>query len=284
MLDAFRNITGSATYYLPLYVFCGEHLLCARLRSADRGAAHGVVAELERIVMRLREAWPQVRITVRGDSGFCNDELMVWCEKEDVDYVLGLAKNDRLKKWIVPEMEVVRQLQQAMGKAMRQFQELRYQTRKSWTCERRVVAKVEHLPGRENPRFIVTSVPLEECDGRTLYEQVYCARGDMENRIKEQQLGLFADRTSSKLIAANQLRLYFSAFAYLMVHTLRWVGLTGTKLARAQSWTLRLKLLKIGAQVRVTTRKVWLSFSEGYPYAALLRTVLTQLQAIPLRC
>ena len=256
MLDPVRNITGSATYYLPLYVFCGEHLLCARLRTADQGAAHGGVAELERIVRRLREAWPQMRITVRGDSGFCNDELMVWCEKEGVDYVLGLAKNDRLKKWIVPEMEVVRQLQQAMGKAMRQFQELRYQTRKSWTCERRVVAKVEYLPRGENPRFIVTSVPLEECDGRTLYEQVYCARGDMENRIKEQQLGLFADRTSSKLIAANQLRLYFSAFAYLMVHTLRWVGLAGTKLARAQSWTLRLKLLKIGAQVRVTTRKV----------------------------
>ena len=184
MLDPVHNITGSATYYLPLYVFCGEHLLCARLRSADRGAAHGVVAELQRIVTRLREAWPQVRITVRGDSGFCNDELMVWCEKEGVDYVLGLAKNDRLKKWIVPEMEVVRQLQQAMGKAMRQFQELRYQTRKSWTCERRVVAKVEHLPRGANPRFIVTSVPLEECDGRTLYEQVYCARGDMENRIK----------------------------------------------------------------------------------------------------
>ena len=147
-----------------------------------------------------------------------------------------------------------------------------------------MVAKVEYLPRGENPRFIVTSVPTEACDGRRLYEDVYCARGDMENRIKEQQLGLFADRTSSALIQANQLRLYFSAFAYLMVHTLRRVGLDGTKLARAQSWILRLKLLKIGAQVRVTTRKVWLSFSESYPYAGLLRTVLAQVQALPLRC
>ena len=178
MLDAFRNITGSATYYLPLYVFCGEHLLCARLRTADRGAAHGVVAELEPIVRRLREAWPQVRILVRGDSAFSNDELMVWCEKEGIDYVLGLAQNDRLKRRIATRMETVRKLQQAIGKAVRQFQELRYQTHKSWSCERRVVAKVEHLPRGKNPRFIVTSVPVQECDGRRLYEEVYCARGD----------------------------------------------------------------------------------------------------------
>ena len=239
--------------YLPLYVFCGEHLLCARLRTADRGAAHGVVAELEPIVRRLREAWPQVRITVRGDSAFSNDELMVWCEKEGIDYVLGLAQNDRLKRGIATRMETVRQLQQAMGKAVRQFQELRYQTHKSWSCERRVVAKVEHLPRGKNPRFIVTSVPVQECDGRRLYEEVYCARGDMENRIKEQQLGLFADRTSTRKLAGNQLRLYFSAFAYVMMETLRRVGLAGTKLARAQSWTLRVRLLKIGAQVRITT-------------------------------
>ena len=170
--------------YLPLYVFCGEHLLRARLRTADRGAAHGVVAELEPIVRRLREAWPQVRITVRGDSAFSNDELMVWCEKEGIDYVLGLAQNDRLKRRIATRMETVRQLQRAMGEAVRQFQELRYQTHKSWSCERRVVAKVEHLPRGKNPRFIVTSVPVQECDGRRLYEEVYCARGDMENRIK----------------------------------------------------------------------------------------------------
>ena len=239
---------------------------------------------MERIVRRLREAWPQVRITVRGDSGFSNDELMVWCEEEGVDYVLGLAKNPRLKRRIETRMEVVRQLQRESGKAVRQFKELRYQTRDSWSCERRVVAKVEHLPRGANPRYIVTSVPVGECDGRRLYEQIYCARGDMENRIKEQQLGLFSDRTSTRKLAANQLRLYFSAFAYLMLETLRRVGLAGTKWARAQSWTIRLKLLKIGAQVRVTTRKVWLSFSESYPYAALLRTALAQVQALPLRC
>ena len=258
--------------------------MCARLRTADRGAAHGVVAELEPIVRRLREAWPQVRILVRGDSAFSNDELMVWCEKEGIDYVLGLAKNDRLKRRIATRMETVRQLQRAIGKAVRQFQELRYQTRDTWLCERRVVAKVEHLPRGENPRYIVTSVPVQECDGRRLYEEIYCARGDMENRIKEQQLGLFADRTSTRKLAGNQLRLYFSAFAYVMMETLRRVGLAGTKLARAQSWTLRVRLLKIGAQVRITSRKVWLSFSESYPYAALLRTALTQVQALPLRC
>ena len=270
--------------YLPLYIFCGEQLLCARLRSSNRGAADGVVAELKRVVSRLREAWPQVRITVRGDSGFCNDELMAWCESEGVDYVLGLAKNTRLKRRIATKMEIVRQLQQESGKAERQFQELGYRTRQSWSRERRVVAKVEHLPRGENPRFIVTSVPIQQCEGRTLYEEVYCARGDMENRIKEQQLGLFADRTSSSRMQANQLRLYFAAFAYGMMETLRRVGLAGTKLARAQCWTMRGKLLKIGAQVRVTTRKVWLSFSESYPYGGLLRTVLARLQAIPLRC
>ena len=258
--------------------------MSARLRTSDRGAAHGVVAELEPIVKRLREAWPQVRILVRGDSGFSNDELMAWCEKEGIDYVLGLAKNDRLKRRIATRMETVRQLQRAIGKAVRQFQELRYQTRDTWSCERRVVAKVEHLPRGENLRFIVTSVPVPECDGRRLYEEIYCARGDMENRIKEQQLGLFADRTSTRKLAANQLRLYFSAFAYVMMETLRRVGLAGTKLARAQSWTLRVRLLKIGAQVRVTTRKVWLSFSESYPHAGLLRTVLAQVQTLPLRC
>ncbi len=241
-------------------------------------------AELEPIVRRLREAWPQVRITVRGDSAFSNDELMVWCEKEGIDYVLGLAQNDRLKRRIATRMETVRQLQRVIGKAVRQFQELRYQTRDTWSCERRVVAKVEHLPRGKNPRFIVTSVPVQECEGRRLYEEVYCARGDMENRIKEQQMGLFADRTSTRKLAGNQLRLYFSAFAYVMMETLRRVGLAGTKLARAQSWTLRVRLLKIGAQVRITTRKVWLSFSESYPHAALLRTVLAQVQALPLRC
>ena len=233
---------------------------------------------------RFTQEWQDATDEIRETQSFSNDELMVWCEKEGIDYLLGLAKNDRLKRRIATRMETVRQLQGAMGKAVRQFQELRYQTRDTWSCERRVVAKVEHLPRGKNPRFIVTSVPVQECDGRRLYEEVYCARGDMENRIKEQQLGLFADRTSTRKLAGNQLRLYFSAFAYVMMETLRRVGLAGTNLARAQSWTLRVRLLKIGAQVRVTTRKVWLSFSESYPHAALLRTVLAQVQALPLRC
>ena len=270
--------------YLPLYVFCGEHLLCARLRTADRGAAHGVVAELEPIVRRLREAWPQVRIT--GSRGQC---LL----QRRVD---GLVREgrDRLRPGVGAERSAEAEDRDPDGdrpavaagdrEAVRQFQELRYQTRDTWSCERRVVAKVEHLPRGKNPRFIVTSVPVQECDGRRLYEEVYCARGDMENRIKEQQMGLFADRTSTRKLAGNQLRLYFSAFAYVMMETLRRVGLAGTKLARAQSWTLRVRLLKIGAQVRITSRKVWLSFSESYPYAALLRTALTQVQALPLRC
>ena len=181
-MDPVRNIIRSATYYLPLYIFCDEHLLCARLRSSDRGAAHGVVPELKRIVRWLREAWPQVRITVCGDSDFSKDELMLWCETEGVDYVFGLAQNPRLKQPIATAMEAVRQ--RASGKAEREFQELRYQTLDTWTRERRVVAKVEHLPRGENPRFIVTSVPVQECAGRRLYEVVYCGRGEMENRIK----------------------------------------------------------------------------------------------------
>ena len=263
--------------------------MCARLRSSDRGAAHGVVPELKGIVRRLREAWPQVRITVCGDSDFSKDELMLWCETEGVDYVFGLAQNPRLKQPIATAMEAVRQRRQASGKAEREFQELRYQTLDTWTRERRVVAKVEHLPRGENPRFIVTSVPVQECAGRRLYEVVYCGRGEMENRIKEQQLGLFADRTSSRKLQANQLRLYFS-FSFAAVRDAAAVAPVGAGgdgvggVAFAQCWTIRGKVLKIGAQVQVTSRKVWLSFSESYPYAALLRRVLARLQAFPLRC
>ena len=264
--------------YLPLYVFCSDHLLCAQLRSSNRGAAHGVVPELKRIARRLREAWPQVRITVRGDSGFSNDELMTWFEEVRGRLRPGLGQEP------TPEATDHAGDGDRPAVAASQRRGLRYRTRESWSCERRVVAKVEHLPRGANPRFIVTSVPVQDRDGRTLYEEVYCARGDMENRIKEQQMGLFADRTSSSQMQANQLRLYFSAFAYVLVETLRRVGLAGTKLARAQSWTLRGKLLKFGVQVRVTTRNVWLSISESYPYAALLRTVLARVHALPLRC
>jgi hypothetical protein len=268
--------------YLPLYIFCGEYLLCARLRVASEDPASGVRQELERIVKKLRAAWPAVRIMVRGDSGFCRDEIMSYCEQnEKVDYVLGLAKNSRLNQEIEAEMAQAQQLQQQSGQAARVFKDFRYRTRTSWSCERRVVGKAEYLAKGENPRFIVTSIASEEKDARTLYEDFYCARGDMENRIKEQQLGLFADRTSTAWMRSNQLRLYFSSFAYILMQRLRRLGLQGTELAQAQCDTIRLKLFKIGAQIEVTVRKVWISFSESYPYLGLFQRVFARLQQIP---
>ncbi len=268
--------------YLPLYIFCGEYLLCARLRVASEEPASGVRQELGRIVGKLRAAWPEVRIIVRGDSGFCRDEIMSYCEQNaKMDYVLGLAKNSRLNKEIEAEMAQAQQLQQQTQKAARVFKDFRYRTRKSWSCERRVVGKAEYLAKGENPRFVVTSIASEEKDARMLYEDFYCARGDMENRIKEQQLGLFADRTSTASIRSNQLRLYFSSFAYIMMQRLRRLGLQGTELAQAQCDTIRLKLFKIGAQIEVTVRKVWVSFSESYPYQYLFQRVFARLQQIP---
>jgi hypothetical protein len=268
--------------YLPLYIFCGEYLLCARLRVASEDPASGVRRELERIVGKLRAAWPEVRIIVRGDSGFCRDEIMSYCEhNEKVDYVLGLAKNSRLTKEIEAEMAQAKQLHKATEKPARVFKDFRYRTRQSWSWERRVVGKAEYLAKGENPRFIVTSIASEEKDARTLYEDLYCARGDMENRIKEQQLGLFADRTSTAWMRSNQLRLYFSSFAYILMQTLRRLGLQGTELAQAQCDTIRLKLFKIGAQIEVTVRKVWISFSQSYPYLSLFQRVFTRLQQLP---
>ena len=272
--------------YFPLYIFCGEQLLCARLRTADPDGAAGTKEELERIVRRIRQSWPDVRIVVRGDSGFCRDEIMTWCEHEEnrVDYVLGLAKNSRLKTLIEEEMEQAKQEHEQTEKAARVFKDFHYQTRNSWSRSRRVVGKAEYLSKGENPRFVVTTLSEEKADARSLYEDIYCARGDMENRIKEQQLALFADRTSCHEIRANQLRLYFSSFAYVLLQTLRRIGLKETELAKAQSETIRLKLLKIGTRIKISVRKIWLSFSESYPYADLLRQVLGNLQKIPIRC
>jgi hypothetical protein len=270
--------------YLPLYIFSGEHLLCARLRQANEDPASGVLAELTRIVEQLRAAWPEVRIIVRGDSGFCRDEIMSYCEgHRQLDYVFGLAKNSRLIKAIETEMAEAQQIHQSTQKPARVFKDFRYRTKKSWSRERRVVGKAEYLAKGENPRFIVTSIGSEEKDARELYEDFYCARGDMENRIKEQQLGLFADRTSTSWMRSNQLRLYFSSFAYILVHALRRWGLEGTELAQAQCGTIRLKLFKIGAQIRVSVRKVWISFSQSYPYLSLFQQVFARLQHIPLR-
>ena len=270
--------------YLPLYIFCGEQLLCARLRQADQDGAAGTQEELARIIARIRESWPQTRIIVRGDSGFCREALMGWCESHDVDYVLGIAKNSRLKAAIAVEMAQARAQYEASGAAARVFKEFRYRTRKSWSCERRVIGKAEHLAKGENPRFVVTSLATDTMAARAVYEELYCARGDMENRIKEQQLALFADRTSTHEMRSNQLRLYFSSFAYVLMQTLRRLGLAGTTLAKAQCDTIRLKLFKIGAHIRLSVRRVRIAFSESYPYTELFRQILGKLQRIPLRC
>jgi len=269
--------------YLPLYIFCGDFLLGARLRPSNIDASAGCVEELERIAAQVRAAWPEVRIVVRGDSGFCREELMVWCEQHQVDYVLGLAKNERLKAEIATELEQAASAYAATGQTARVFKEFTYQTRQSWSRARRVVAKAEHLEKGSNPRFVVTSLAPQAWGARRLYEELYCARGEMENRIKE-QLSLFADRTSTALLRSNQVRLYFSSVAYLLMEALRRLGLAGTELARVQCDTLRRKLLKIGAQIRITVRKVWVSLAGGYPYAALFAQVWAQLRALPWRC
>lgn len=270
--------------YLPLYIFCEEFLLCARLRPSNIDASAGTVEELERIVGQIRSAWPVVKIVIRGDSGFCRDEIMSWCENRQIDYVFGFAKNERLKAMITSELEQAQQWYEETRKAARVFKDFRYQTRESWTRERRVIAKAEHLDKGANPRFVVTSIDTQVMDGQTLYERLYCARGEMENRIKEQQLWLFADRTSTGRMRANQLRLYFSSIAYLLMHALRRLGLRGTEMATAQCNTIRLKLLKVGAQVKVTVRKVWVSLAGGYPYAELFKRVYGNLLTVPLRC
>lgn len=270
--------------YLPLYIFCGDFLLCARLRPSNIDASHGTVEELERIVGQIRSVWPRVKIVLRGDSGFCRDQIMSWCEAQHIDYVLGLAKNERLKALIAEAMQQAQARYEETKKAARVFKDLRYETRESWSAERRVVGKAEHLDKGANPRFVVTSIPTEQMAAQSLYEQLYCARGDMENRIKEQQLWLFADRTSAGKMRANQLRLYFSSVAYMLVQALRRLGLQGTQMAAAQCHTIRLKLLKVGAQVRVTLRKVWVSLAGGYPYVDLFYQVFRNLQAAPLRC
>ena len=269
--------------YLPLYIFCGEFLLGARLRPSNIDGSAGSLEELRRIVPQIRAVWPEVRLLVRGDSGFCREELMAWCEAENVEYLLGLAKNDRLKAEIENEMQAAKAQYQETGGAARLFKEFVYQTRSSWSCARRVVAKAEHLEKGENPRFVVTSLRAEQWPAQALYEELYCARGEMENRIKE-QLMLFSDRTSTHYLRSNQLRLYFSSIAYVLLETLRRLGLEGTELAKAQCSTIRLKLLKIGAVIRISVRKVWVSLAGGYPYAELFRQIHARLSVVPLKC
>ena len=254
------------------------------MRRSNIDGADGAVEELKRIIGQIRQSWPEVSIIIRADSGFCRDELLGWCEAHQVDYVVGLAKNDRLKRKIAEPMSQAEAEFNDTGKPARVFNDFRYRTRKSWTCTRRVIGKAEFLEKGANPRFVVTSLSPERLDARALYEDFYWARGDMENRIKEQQLDLFADRTSAATMRANQLRLYLSSAAYMLLHALRRLGLKNTDLARAQCQTIRLKLLKIGAQVRLTVRNIWISMSEAYPYAEVFALVHRNLQALPLRC
>jgi len=254
--------------YLPLYVFSGEHLLGVRLRTADRDAAAGADVEVSRIVGQIRQAWPKTQIIVRADSGFCREGLMRWCEANAVDYVFGLARNERLRRLIVRPMRKAKIKAKNTGAPAREFTEFGYRTRSSWSRTRRVVAKSEVLPGKENPRFVVTSLARAQYGARELYEKLYCARGEMENCIKE-QLSLFAERTSTATMRANQLRMYLSGFAYTLFIALRRLALAGTEWARAQVNTIRLKLLRIGALVTVSVRRVVVALSSSHPYQQL---------------
>jgi hypothetical protein len=241
--------------YLPLYIFSGDHLLCARLRPSNQDASAGSLPEVKRIVVLIRARWPEVQIILRADSGFCREELMAWCENNGVEYVLGFARNARLRRKIARPLREAKREHQQTGKAARMFTEFFYRTRSSWSRSRRIVAKAEHLAKGENPRFVVTSLGAEHWPAQPLYEQLYCARGEMENRIKE-QLSLFSDRLSTETLRANQLRLYFSSLAYVLVRALRRRALQGTEWASAQVDIIRLRLLKIAAEVRFSARRI----------------------------
>jgi Transposase DDE domain group 1 len=252
--------------YLPLYIFCGRHLLAAKLRRSNIDAAAGAVEEIARIVTRIRARWPRVRILLRGDSGFCREALMLWCEQNRVDYVFGLARNKRLEAEIAPEMALARAEAESKHKPARRFKDFTWSTLGSWAHPRRVIGKAEWTQGEANPRFVVTSLKPAEIDVRRLYEVIYRARGEMENRIKECQLDLFADRTSAATMCANQLRLWFASLAYVLLCALRRIGLPFTQFARATCGTIRLKLLKTGALVRLSVRRVVVAMTSACPF------------------
>jgi hypothetical protein len=252
--------------YLPLYIFCGPHLLAAKQRPANIDASAGAIEEVARIVAQIRARWPQVRILLRGDSGFAREALMTWCELNCVNFVFGLAKNRRLVGEIAAELAAAEEESKASGQPARRFKEFQWSTRDSWSRPRRVIAKAEWTAGAANPRFVVTSLGRADATPQPLYEEIYCARGDMENRIKECQLDLFADRTSAATLRANQLRLWFAAMAYVLLCALRRLALQQTQFAKATCGTIRLKLLKIGALVRTSVRRITFAMASGYPY------------------
>jgi hypothetical protein len=294
--------------YLPLYIFCGRHLLCAKLRRSNIDASAGCIEEVARIVAQIRGRWPKVGILLRADSGFTRDDLMTWCEQNDVDYLFGLAKNSRLITEIAAELAEAAEENCQSGRPARRFKDFQYRTRKSWSRQRRVVGKAEWmrpsvaeresatkprrkksirvgdidlamLEGRANPRFVVTSLPADRHPARALYEKLYCARGEMENRIKECQLDLFADRTSTRTMRANQLRLWLSSMAYVLISALRRIALATTRFADATCGTIRLTLFKIGAQVRVSVRRIKFSMASAFPYTDVFRTAWAALDS-----
>jgi hypothetical protein len=252
--------------YLPLYVFCGKHLLAAKLRRSNIDASAGAVEEVARIVAQIRARWPRVKILLRADSGFAREELMAWCEAHGVDFVFGLARNQRLVGAIADDLAAAELESLTKGGPARRFADFFWRTLDSWSQARRVVAKAEHLPQGANPRFVVTSLAAGTIDARALYEAIYCARGEVENRIKEQQLDLFADRTSAATMRANQLRLWFASMAYVLLEALRRIGLRHTQFASATCGTIRLRLLKIGAQVRTSVRRIKVAMASACPY------------------
>jgi hypothetical protein len=275
--------------YLPLYVFAGEHVLCARLRPSNIDPSAGSRKEIERIVAKIRALWPNVQIVLRGDSGFCRQELMAWCEAHQVDYVFGMARHAVLEKIVAGALQQARQQWEQTQQPARVFVEFEQETVSgTWSRRRRVVAKAEHIDGKSNPRFVVTSLGTAAGGAQQLYEDLYCARGNMvakqsrfsamENRIKEQFM-LFADRVSAATMRANQLRLYLSVMAYSLLSGLRRLGLRATSLASAQAATIRLRLLKIGAPIRVTVRKIWVQMSSRFPLQNIFRQALQQLRS-----
>jgi hypothetical protein len=253
--------------YLPLYVFCGRHLLAAKLRPSNIDGSAGAVEEVARIIAQIRARWPRTRILLRADSGFAREALMRWCEMNRVDFVFGLARNARLVEEIAVELANAEEESRRTGQPARRFKDFRYATLDSWSRRRRVIGKAEWTQGEANPRFIVTSLKKAETNGRLLYEKVYCARGDMENRIKECQGDLFADRTSTATMRANQLRLWLASFAYALICAVRRVGLAHTQFAQATCGTIRLKLLKLAGLVRITARRIKFALASAHPYA-----------------
>jgi len=268
--------------YLPLYIFIGDFLLVAKLRPSNIDGSAGSLEEVQRIVGLLNTRWPKTRFLLRGDSGFCRESLMAWCEThEKVDYLFGCSRNPRLEKMLEPAMALaeVAAAESESGKS-KVFTELVYKTLNSWSRSRRIVGKAEVIPGKRNPRFVVTSLSENEVSAEELYRQQYCPRGEMENRIKEQQLGLFADRTSASAFRANQLRLWFSSLAYVLVNAVRVFGLRGTELARAQVWTIREKLFKVGCILKVSCRRVLVQLSEYWPYRILYERCRSNLMSV----